>query len=639
MIMKKIIPIAAAYILLGVFSAGAIAQNTNNDFQLANRLMQQQQYAEALPLLQELYEDDPETYAYADRLIDCLIQLKQYDRGLDVAGKYERHPEFDTQAKIRIAELYHFKGEKEKALDIWIGNIEDHPNQLQLYITTARTMTSRQEYLEAVEVYKKARNSFQNSRLFFGDIANAYMRAGEYELAIEEWLSLLEESPNQITFIQRSLLRYNDPILYDITIIELSERLDDISISNPNYQTFYQLQIWLLQENKLYRRALAAAKEYESRSENYNYSVFNLGRQLVDNNEFELAEQAFTYYTDNTYGEIKWRGLEELANTYSRWAKYIDDYNLDFTNRRDSLYRLATTMLDSIEAETKTYNSIGNVYLKQAELALDHVFDLEKAETSLSKLVNIPSLSDSPEIPYLRGRIHLAKKEYPQARINLTRANKKAEVGDLAEKTRYFLALTDFYSGDYEFATIQLKSLGRQNTSYYANDALKLRLWLQQGLSTDSTGDNLSVFADAVFKENNGHTKESAELFLSIIEDPAFTVLKDDAMLFLVESVHVDNVMKLTQLSSFLNGFTVTPIKEKLLWEQAKLAERVNIDAISKDCETTEDCISNSESSNSAIELPTSARDIYEELILQYPQGFYAPYARERLSNLTNQNS
>lgn len=637
--MKKIIHIVTALTLLGVFSVAAIAQNANNDFHLANRLMQQQKYAEALPLLQELYEEHPEIYAFADRLIDCLIQLKQYDRGLEVAGKYEGHPEFDIRAQIRLAELYHFKGEKEKALDIWIGNIENHPNQHQLYIITARSMISRQEYLEAVEVYKRARKLFQNSRLFYVDIANAYMRAGEYELAIDEWLSLLQDSPNQITFIQRSLLRYNDPILYDITIIELSERLDNISITDPNYQTFYQLQIWLLQENKLYRRALAAAKEYESRSENYNYSVFNLGRQLVDNNEFELAEQAFTYYTDKTYGEIKWRSLEELANTYSRWAKYIDDYNLDFTNRRDSLYRLATAMLDSIQAETKTYSSIGNVYLKQAELALDHVFDLQKAEASLSKLVNMPSLKDSPEIPYLRGRIHLAKREYPQARINLTRANKKAEIGDLAEKTRYFLALTDFYSGDYEFATIQLKSLGRQNTSYYANDALELRLWLQQGLSVDTTGENLSVFADAVFKENNGLAEESAELFLSIIEDPAFTVLKDDAMLFLVESVHVDNELKFTQLSNYLNGFAITPIKEKLLWEQAKLAERVNIAAIGTGCETNENCISNSESSSSPKELPTSARDIYEELILQYPQGFYAPYARERLSTLTNQNS
>ncbi|HBQ61465.1 MAG TPA: hypothetical protein DD671_18125, partial [Balneolaceae bacterium] len=170
---------------------------------------------------------------------------------------------------------------------------------------------------------------------------------------------------------------------------------------------------------------------------------------LIRNNEFELARDAFTYYTDKTYGEVKWRGLEELANTYSAWAKYIDDYNLDFSNKRDSLYQLASTMLDSIETETTSYSGMANVHLKRAELALDHGFDLDKAEHSLTILKRMQSLNNAPEIPYLEGRIHLAKKEFSEARIQLTRANKIADIGDMAEKTRYFLALTDFYAGDY----------------------------------------------------------------------------------------------------------------------------------------------------------------------------------------------
>ena len=624
------------FLVIGLLNQPVYAQN-NSDYQLATRLMQQQQYADALPLLQELNEENPETYVYADRLIDCLIQLKQYDRGLDIARKYEDKPEFDNQVQVRIGELYHFKEDIETALDIWYANLETHSRQLQLYITTARTMVSRREYMEAVKVYKQARSVFQNDRLFFGDIANAYMRAGEYELAIEEWLNLLETSPNQISFIQRSLLRYNDPILYDITIIELNERLDNISISDPSYKTFYQLQIWLLQENKLYRRALAAAKEYESRSESYNYSLFNLGKQLTDNNEFELAKEAFTYYTDNSYGEIKWRGLEELADTYSKWAKYIDDYNLDFSNKRDSLYKLATTMLDSIEKETNNYSGMGNVQLKRAELSLDHVFDLERAQSALRKIKTLPDMRDSPEIPYLEGRIHLAKKEFTEARISFTRANKQAEIGELAEKTRYFLALTDFYSGDYEFAGIQLKSLGRQNTSYYANDALELRLWLQQGTATDTTGENLSVFADAVFKENNGESEESARTFLEIINAEDFAALKDDALLFFVESPHISKEIKYNELSVFLTANPATPIKEKLLWEQAKLAEQTNFQSVKQACESTEDCFWNLDSTTSTREI--SAKDIYEKLILEYPQGFYAPYARERLTSLTNQNS
>ena len=609
------------YILSFLFlqlSTGVMAQNSS-DYQLAVRLIQQQEYSEALPILEELHEKDPDMYVYADRLIDCLIQIKDYDRGLEIAGKFEGKPNFDAQIKIRIGELNHYLGNEERALEIWKSNIRENPKQYQIYINTARKMVDRREYLEAVDIYKQARTDLQNKQLFFGDIANAYMQAGEYELAINEWLALLEESPNQITFIQRSLLRYNDPILYDITIVELNDRLSDISVTNPLYRTYYELQIWLLQENKLYRRALAAAKEYENRSNSYNYSVFNLGRQLVENNEFELAINAFSFYTDNTFGELRWRSLEELSETYSRWAKYLDDFSLERQANTDSLYNLSMAMLDSIETETNSYSRMSHVFLKKAELSLDHIFDLETAERSLEKLKSTSGTIEQPEIPYLEGRIHLSKKEFPQARIQLTRSNKMAEIGEIAEKTRYFLALSDFYAGDFEFATIQLKTLGRNNTSFYANDALALRLWLQDGLSIDSTGSNLKTFAEAVFLDNNGKTKQGAEIFSDIITDPEYYALKDDAILFYVQSPHIPDEDKYTALNDFLTAGSASPVKEKLLWEKALLSEKL------------------ADSTQLSVQ---PAEDIFEELILSYPTGFYAPYAREKLTEFsTSKNS
>lgn len=605
-------------LLLFILSTTDLQAQDSSDYQIAVRLIQQQEYAEALPILEDLHASDPDIYVYAERLIDCLIQVKEYERGLQIAQKFEGRPNFDSRVKVKIGELNHYLGNEEKALEIWKNNISDNQNQLQLYINTARKMVDRREYLEAVNIYKKARTQFQNDRIFFGDIANAYMQSGEYELAINEWLALLEDSPNQITFIQRSLLRYNDPILYDITIVELNDRLSDMSVTNNIYDTYYQLQIWLLQENKLYRRALAAAKEYENRTNSYNYSVFNVGRQLVENNEFELAIDAFEFYTKNSFGELRWRSLEELSSTYSKWAKYLDDYSLDIQSNTDSLYTLSMTMLDSIENETNSYSRMSNVYLKKAELALDHVFDLSVAESSLEKLKSTTGAVQRPEIPYLEGRIHISKREFPQARIQLTRSNKMAEIGDIAEKTRFFLALTDFYAGDFEFATIQLKSLGRNNTSYYANDAIELRLWLQDGLSIDSTGTNLSTFAEAIFLKNNGKTQEGAEIFSRIINDPEFLALKDDAILYYVQSPHITVREKYIELDRFLSSGIASPIREKLLWEKGMLAEQMQHGAPSS---------------------VQGADEIYEELILTYPNGFYAPYARDRLTKISTQTN
>lgn len=103
-----------------------------------------------------------------------------------------------------------------------------------------------------------------------------------------------------------------------------------------------------------------------------------------------------------------------------------------------------------------------------------------------------------------------------------------------------------------------------------------------------------------------------------MINDPGFFTLKDDAILFYVQSDHVKTEEKFETLDKYLSGGNDSPIKEKLLWEKATLAEQIRA------------------SSEIAIQ---NAYEIYEELILTYPNGFYAPYARDRLSKLSNQKN
>jgi hypothetical protein len=93
---------------------------------------------------------------------------------------------------------------------------------------------------------------------------------------------------------------------------------------------------------------------------------------------------------------------------------------------------------------------------------------------------------------YAEGRIALFKKILP-ARQTLTRADRATDNSNLSERARYYVSLSDFYAGDYEFAEIQLRSLERRHTSYYANDAIKLRMWIKNGKRADTTGAVLTI--------------------------------------------------------------------------------------------------------------------------------------------------
>jgi len=619
---SKILLLLTLFLFLGNY---VLAQNSIN-YQIANSLLQKQKYEEALPLFEELTDKQPEVQIFFDQYAECLIQLKRYEQAINASLSRINKNINKSQTRILLGKLYHLNGDTTMAFKTWQKNINEQPGNLQIYNNTARAMTERREFKKAVSVYLDARKKLNNPQIFFGDIANAYMQAGNYEKAIGEYLNLLTDSPQQIGLIQRNLLRYKDPILYDIAIIEINEKLNSLSTQHPSYQYLHSLHIWLLQENELFRRAVSAAREYEQKTTDLTYSLFNLGRRLIENNEYELAEEAFSYYIENGTREIRWRSMEELANTNIRWAEYLDDYGLSSSVKKDSLYRTAFELLVSLEQNTNTYPRLDRVYITQAEISLDFLHNSDQASEYLQKLKGIAPASRKAEINYIEGRIYLYQQEYSMARIALTRANKTARVGEIAEKTRYFLALTDFYAGDYEFSLIQLKTLARgNNTSFYANDALELRLWIQEGLAADSTGNVLNEFSKAVAARDFGHTEKAKTLFNSIAENMQNPFSDDAAVILSSQLINSYNLDELLSTLSVLSMNEISPVKERLLWEQAKI-----LDAFLTSGNISDKML---EEKNITISRLVNA---YENLILEYPQGFYAPYARQRMSELSN---
>mgnify|MGYP003631901974 FL=1 len=613
--------------ILLVLSSTVVKAQPGNEFQIANRLMQQQNYEAALPVFGKLVSENPTEFYFLERYLECFIQLKRYDDALNKLSELQPLPNLDSQVKVLEGELYHFKGDTGKAYMIWDKNLAENTRSLQLYISTSNVMADLKEFERSVEVLRKAREVFNNPQLFYNDISTTLLQSGNYEEAVQEWIAWLAAQPDQVSNIQRTLLRFNDVLLNDITILEIEDKLNEISITNPVYSTLFRLQIWLLQENKLYRRALASATAFENSTTNYNYSLFQLGRSLRRNKEFELAVDAFEYYIQRTEGNLKWQSQEELAKVYTEWAKQIKDFNLDFSNQRDTFFTKALEQINSIIDNAPNYRYISRVLLMKSEVVLDHLHDLEAAVNILTRLRNFNKENESSEEYYIQGRIELANRQYSQARISLTKSNKLAEIGEMAEKTRYFLALTDFFSSDYEFATIQLKTLGRQNTSYYANDALELRLWIQEGLTADSSGTALKPFADAYFETLIGNNELAKTQLISYLENEPQSPLYDDAVLLLSEnpSQSVSSSYNLT--NEILLKNQVLSNRERIIWERARYADQAFTKA------------ENDSGYDPSIEISVSqVTSYYEELILDYPQGFYAPYARKRLTELSKKN-
>ena len=461
--------------------------------------MQQQKYEDALPILRDLYQQNPGAFTFYDHLTEALINLKMYEEAIDISVSAIQANRNVTRTRIKLAEIHHISGNTDVAGETWQTVLDENPRQIQVFHSVAASMMSRREYNKAIDIYQVSREEFGNPTLFTNEIANAYMQSSQFEMAVNEYYSIITETPQQMGFVQQRFLRMRNDELYNIASLELEDYLLELEIDHPAYSQLYQLLSWLLLETEEYRRAFVFARQFESRTDQTNYSLFSLGNRLRSARKYEIAADAYSYYIESQTGPVT-RATEEKATTYMQWARYMNQQGIGTYSQAGDLYSEAYRLNESIVESSPNYNRKERVLTNLIDLSLDHFKDAEKAKRWYTDLSNYASRETSakPYTLYSEGRIALFNNDYTTARQALTRADRATEESNLSEKARYYLSLSDFFAGDFEFAEVQLSSLERRNTSYFANNAIQLRMWIKNGTRMDSTAKDLKVFSNAL---------------------------------------------------------------------------------------------------------------------------------------------
>ena len=617
------------------------AQDSNAYF-IANQMLQRQEFERAFEMFNKLHQQNPENFLFLEKATESLINLKRYESAIELTKKARNSRYYPAKAGIRLGEIYHVSGDTSKAFDIWDQVMKNNPGNMEVYLSLARTMSDRRAFESAINTYKAAGELFSDATVLSSELANTYMKAGKYEESIREYLQLIKQNPDRINSVQSTLLRFNDDYLYDIAILEIGDFLDELPADHPSYRELHQLELWLLLERELYERALSTAKNFEETQPYTTYSLYSLGARLLSDRQFHLAVKAYRYYVDNDIEAAKYQSLEEISNIYIEWANYLSDFNLSNVLQRDSLYKKAHKTLLALEQKAPNYRNIDRVFITQAELALDHLHDSNNARKYLRKLEQQADSSNLAQRNYIQGRIYLYDNNYSRARIAFTKSNKETRLGNLAEKTRYYLALSDFYAGDYEFAKIQLNALERQTTSYFANDAVQLRVWIQDGLQADSSGAVLDPFARAVEYFSQGLNDSALKALEPVLNESSFNALTDEALLELSSHITGESTPLIyRQITRYLNSDgRYSPLRERLMWEKARIGDQVvTNEKLSSTIESYEQQREYKSIESESFSLPSNkgqAITLYEEVLMEYPNGFYASYARERIEELQN---
>ncbi|MCC5942049.1 MAG: tetratricopeptide repeat protein [Balneolaceae bacterium] len=628
--MNKVCLIIYASTFLFIFAELTTAQV--NQYQRANNFLQQQNYEEALPLFQSLYEENPRSFVLFDGYTESLMNLRKFDEAEEIARRQINAQRFVLQSSIRLAEILHLRGDREEAREVWREQAAENMGNIQAYYAIGSSMLNRQEFDEAIALYTSARELSSDNTLFLNELANTYMQAGRFEESVNQYYQLIIESPDQMSLVQQRFLRMRDENLYQIAAFELEDQLLELDTSHRAYSPLYQLLTWLLLETEEYRRAFVMARQYENQTAYTIYSLFSLASQMASARQFEYAEQALQYYIDRDDDATRFRAMEELSTIYIQWERYLKTNNLDseqtYNRLNNSAYDLAAELLNTAE----NYDRAGRVYSVLIDLSLDHHKDAEKADYWYNRMKNHIQNPEDAFLYYAEGRIALFDKRFSSARQSLTRADRATDSSNLSERARYYLSLTDFYAGDYEFAEIQLRSLERRHTSFYANDAIKLRMWIKNGKRADTTGSVLRTISESLFNIHTGNYEDGLTTLEPILVNPQ-NPFADDLLVELGSTLPEKySGLLLNVINRYLSGQPFSPLKERLMWDRANIIE--NLYLSENGAELSEFTF---ESISSSVPVSTTSDELiemFEDLLMEFPDGFYAPYTREKLRQL-----
>jgi tetratricopeptide (TPR) repeat protein len=113
----------------------------NDDYFRADQLLEQQQYEKAYEKFAKLYQQHPGTYIILEKATECLINLKQYDKAIELVDRALDQGFYRAQATIRLGEIYHIRGDTTRAFEIWDRIPERFGGEnIQIYLSLARTL-------------------------------------------------------------------------------------------------------------------------------------------------------------------------------------------------------------------------------------------------------------------------------------------------------------------------------------------------------------------------------------------------------------------------------------------------------------------------------------------------------------------
>ncbi|WP_442914835.1 tetratricopeptide repeat protein [Maribacter sp. 1_2014MBL_MicDiv] len=551
-------------------------------------------FEKAVVFYEKLVEKNPRRTEYVQDLVACYQQLEAYQKAASFlnARLNDRNP-YPTLL-IDLGYNYALQEQQDlaqKNYDKALAIIDKNPN----YGYALGLQFQKYNLLDmAIKAFQKSMEL--NPALNFNfQLARIYGEQGNVEAMYNSYLNLVIDGKTSKSNILRSIDDFVSEEPENQNNILLKKVLLERAQKNPDI-LWNELLSWLFEKQNQYGSAFRQEKAIFKRMNGSSTSrLENLGQSALENEEYEIAKDIYSYIIENTSDKIVQLDAE------------LNLIDIELVGATDST-------LDAIQ---KKYEELVDIYgyrsqTLQLQVAYANFLTFKKndpapAEKLLKNSLELP-MSDKGTA-YLKlalGDILVFNKKFNEALIYFSQIQQKLKNDVLGQNARFKVAQTSFYKGDFDWALTQLKVLRSSTSQLIANDAMQLSLLISDNSLEDSTQTALKKYARADFLAYQNKNDEAINALGDILENHKGEKIEDEALL------------KQAQLYEKLKKY-----------DDAQLNYQKIITFYGNGILADDAYYALGELYRTVFNDPIKAKEQYEKIIYNYQDSYYFPEARK----------
>lgn len=583
-----------------------LSAQPTTDEQLAVHYFQNGECDKAVMYYEKLYSKNPSDIYYGNYL-KCLLTLKNYKEAEKLVKRQVKKFPGMVNYRVDLGYVYAKSDNEQKAKKQYeeiIREMMPNPSQI-LSVSSAFLAVNEPQY--ALAALQKGRKILRDGYPFNFEIANIYASLGNYEMMIDEYLSLLELNESYQLEVQNSLQRN--------MVFEAGSRQNQILKSQllkrvqqyTHTNVYAEMLIWLYIQQRDFENAFIQVKAIDRKNKEEGGRLITLAQLCASNQNYDIAIKSYQYVIEKgEQGSFYTSAKMELLNTLNQKITTTNNYRPEELTELETLY---INTIDELGKSAATLPLIKDLaYLESAYLQ-----KTEKAIALLEEAIAMPRSKPQlqAECKIALADVLIITGEIWDASLLYSQVEKDYKYDQLGEQAKFKNAKVSYYSGDFKWAKAQLDVLKGSTSKLIANDAMQLSLLITDNTGIDTTTDPLVMFAKAELLSLQ-HQDSAALLLLDSINliYPGHA-LADDILFqkYRVSLKRQNFTASAGFLQQIVDHFPSDILADDALYLLAQL-QHFNLNDLEK------------------------AKSLYEKLLFDYPGSIYTVEARKRFRYL-----